>query len=329
MDEVNHLDMTAFTPTVSQFDPPDRPDNLSAAVLHSLSRPIYGRVAWGPIKSFFLGGITFGILPLISWPRGFGRFVVAEQQQFWHLLEWLHVRTGDPDAAKMRDSLRNLGPPATISIVPLIMLVILAINFFPGVHAPLRVDLQRLIGITYGAHAWTIGPRWPAYWPRHLIPWPGPYNIWTICLCIAYASHWVHVRQHMDEVNRMLRRLNLILARQHLPPVPLYGVGMGFQPLWIIAGAIGLCSGAVWAVPAALAGAIHERYCRRTSTRIRGELALRVTAALNRQTPPINVPVPHGFRNVCRNKLCEKVLPDGASFCPRCGASLPSADARA
>ena len=100
------LSMSAFTPTHTNLEPPDRPDNLSAAVLHSLSRPIYGRITWGPLESFFLGGITFGIFPLISWPKAFGRFVVAEQQQFWHLLEWLRIRTGDEEAARLRDSVR-------------------------------------------------------------------------------------------------------------------------------------------------------------------------------------------------------------------------------
>src|SRR5579872_5212603 len=118
-----NLTMSAFTPTQTTLDPPVRPDNLSAAVLHSLSRPIYGRVAWGPLRSFLLGAISFGIIPLIAWPRQFGRFVVAEQQQFWHLVEWLRIRTGDEEAARLRDSVRNTGAIPTLWIVPTILLV--------------------------------------------------------------------------------------------------------------------------------------------------------------------------------------------------------------
>jgi hypothetical protein len=153
------------------------------------------------------------------------------------------------------------------------------------------------------------------------------FKIWTLCLSAAYFSHWIHVRQHVYSVNQLLRQLNLILARQHLPPVPSFGVGIGIRPFWLIAGFIGLTHGAAWAIPAAFAGAIHQRYVRRTSTRIRGELAMRVNASLNRQRPPIDVPMPHGFRVVCRNPLCSKTLSGGSSYCPRCGTRVPAVDA--
>jgi hypothetical protein len=318
--------MSAFTPTISNLEPPDRPDNLSSAVLHSLSRPIYGRIAWGPLKSFILGGITFGILPLIRWPKAFSRFVIAEQQQFWHLLEWLNIRTGDQDAAKLRDSIQDTGATATIWIVPTILLVILAFNFLPWLGLP-GFDVRHLFDTTYGVSFWPGDPFPSRHFFHHSSAWSHLFKIWTLCLCLGYFSHWLHVRQHASNVNQFLSRLNLILARQHLPPVPLYGIGIGLRPVWLVAGFIGLGCGAIWAIPAALAGAVHQRYCRRTSTRIRGELALRVSAALNRQRPPINVPIPNGFRIVCRNQLCGKPLAPGAAFCSRCGTRVPSPDA--
>jgi hypothetical protein len=311
-----NLSMSAFTPTLSNLEPRDSPDNLSSAVLHSLSRPIRGRTAWGPVKSFILGGISFGILPLICWPRAFGRFVAAEQQQFWHLLEWLHIRTGDAEAAKLRDSVRNAGVVPTISIVPTILLVILAVNFLPRIGMQHGFNLNSILPVTYGFGTWPGEWIYFGYWP-HL------FKIWTVCLCVAYISHWFHVRNYISNVNQMLRRLNPILVRQQLPPMPKYEVGLGLGPAWLIAGLIGLAGGAVWAIPAAIAGGIQQRYCRRTSTRIRGELALRVNAALNRQRPPIDVPIPNGFRVVCRNQLCGKPLTGDAVFCSRCGTPVP------
>lgn len=325
MESLARFLMTAFNPTISQLDPADRPDSLSIAVLHSLSRPIYGRIAWGPVKSFILGGISFGILPLLLWPRAFAKFVIAEQQQYWHFLEWLHIRTGDADAAELRDTLRNAAPPASLSLVPLVLIAI-GVFCMSGMYFPPGFTIHHVLSIS---QPWLNDPFRAAYRPSHYLFGVRQFEIWTICLCIAYGAHWLHVRQHVTDINFLLRRLNPILVRQHLPPVPYYSVGLGLSPLWVIAGLVGFGSGAIWAIPAALAGAIHQRYCRRTSTRIRSELALRVSTALNRQRPAVDVPIPHGFRQVCKNQLCEQILPDGAAYCPRCGNRVPPPGARA
>ncbi len=317
------LVMSTFTPTAQTLHPPDRPDNLSAAVLHSLSRPIAGHVYSGAISGFFCAAITFGLLPLISWPKKFSRFVIAEQQQFWHFVEWLRIRTGDEDAARLRDSVRQTGAPPTLSIVPIAMLVIVAFVFVPFVQGG---------GLGHGHAYWNHGV-WidnsfrPEIFTIYSNPLLHVYKIWVICLCIAYASHWLHVHQHLSEVNAFLRNLNPILMRQKLPPMQGYVLGLGLSPLWMIAGLIGLACGAWWAIPAALAGAVHQRYCKRTSTRLRGELALRASTLLQRQRPPINVPTPAGFRVFCINELCGKSLPASTTFCPRCGTRLPRTDA--
>lgn len=317
--------MSAFTPTQWTMQPPGRPDNLSAAVLHSLSRPIVGQIAWGPLKSFILGGLTFGILPLIFWPRRFGKFVVAEQQQLWHLVEWLRVRTGDDEAAKLRDSVRDTGAIATLWVIPIAMLIVVAVNFLPWLEAS-GVHRAQILGITYHAQPWFDHAYRSGRWAYRPIDWVPLYRIWVVCLSVAYFSHWLHVHQHVSEVNRFLRQLNPILQRQHLPPMAMYGVGIGLRPFWLLAGFGGMAFGAWWAIPAALAGAVQQRYCLRTSNRIRSGLAVRVNSLLMEQRPPINVPIPNGFRVDCGNPLCGKSLPNPATFCPRCGTRLPRAD---
>jgi hypothetical protein len=317
--------MTAFTPTQVTLDPPSQPDNLSAAVLHSLSRPITGKTSPNLILSFIFGALTFGIVPLISWPRRFTRLAISEEQQFWHLVEWLRIRTGDENAANLRQSVRDTGTIATAWLVPVILLAVLAAYFLPLFSSP-GFNIDHLLGVTYLASPW--GPHHFAhhyYWVAS--PWLPLFKVWNICLAIAYFSHWLHVRQHAANVNQLIRRLNTILAKQQLPPVALFDVGLGLRPLWLLAGLIGLANGAFWAIPAAFAGAIHQNYARRTSTRIRGELAQRVSMLLQQQRPPINVPLPHGFRTVCRNERCAKVVPPGALFCPRCGSRTPDSNA--
>ncbi len=318
------LIMSAYTPWKWTLEPPGRPDHLSTAVLHSLSRPIVGRIAWGPLKSFVLGAVTFGILPLISWPRRFGRFVVAEQQQLWHFVEWLRVRTGDNDAAKLRDSVRDLGA-APYWLVPLAMLIVLAVNFLPWLDGS-GFHWARTFRMTYQAQPWLGNSFHSGRWAYRPFDGFSLYNIWVVCLSVAYFSHWLHVQQHIAEVNRLLRELNPILLRQHLPPMARYGAGIGLRPFWMLAGMIGVAFGAWWAIPAALAGAVHQRYCLGTSNRMRSELAIRVNSLLLQQRPAIDVPTPHGFRVVCVNPLCGKTLAGPAAYCPRCGSRVPSAE---
>ncbi|HEX4053481.1 MAG TPA: zinc ribbon domain-containing protein [Tepidisphaeraceae bacterium] len=313
--------MSQFAPTQWTLEPNRGPDHLSAAVLHSLSRPIYG-LAWGPIKSLILGGITFGILPLISWPRKFGRYVTAEQQQLWHLVEWLRIRTGEDEAAKLRDSVRQAGPTPTLWIIPLIMLVILAVNFLPWMRAP-SDGLRRILSATYLFGISGSPMVWRGHWMYSPFV-PRLHLVWVVCLSIAYSSHWLHVQQHAADVNRLVRRLNLILARQHIPAVGMPSLGIGLRPLWIGTAIVGVLFGAWWAIPAAFAGAVHKRYIERTGSQVRVELSGRVQMLLQQQRPDMKVPVPHGLRVVCENELCGKPVPTGAAFCPRCGSRLTS-----
>jgi hypothetical protein len=315
--------MSQFTPTQWTLEPNTRPDHLSAAVLHSLSRRALG-LTWGPIKTVILGGLTFGTLPLIVWPRKFARFVAFERQQLWHLVEWLRIRTGEDEAAALRDSVRQTAAVPTLWIVPLIMLVILAVNFVSWTHTP-GFDFSTILSGTYFFNGSRPEVMAMHRWGRHM--WAVPvhfYGVWTLCLSIAYASHWLHVQQHAADVHRLVRRMNLIFARQNVPLVGFIGPGIGLRPLWILAAIVGVAFGAWWAIPAALAGAVHQRYIERASTRVRGELAERVRSLLQEQRPAVDVPTPHGFRIVCRNQLCEKSAPTGAVFCPRCGTRLAS-----
>jgi hypothetical protein len=46
-------------------------------VLQGLARPIGYRLTWGVLKSLVLGGVSFGLLPLIAWTRNFRAFATA------------------------------------------------------------------------------------------------------------------------------------------------------------------------------------------------------------------------------------------------------------
>jgi hypothetical protein len=68
-----------------------------------------------------------------------------------------------------------------------------------------------------------------------------------------------------------------------------------------------------------LAGAVNERYIRRVSRTVRGDMAHRVRALLIAAKPAGDVPMPARLKPTCRNDLCRSIVPAGAAFCPRCG----------
>lgn len=282
--------------------------------MQSLSRPLARAGPWGPIKSFILGGISFGIWPLIAWPKRFGHFVVAEQQQYWHLVEWLRLRTGDAEAASLRDSVKQTGAPLTVWLVPLVLIGVIVARFLPYLPSSTRL-LHSLVLATYdfGRHG---NPHAPS--ATQML-----FETWTICLSAAYLSHWIHVRSHARRVGKMVRQINALLVRENVPPVTPVATGLGFRPLWIIAACIGCYCGAWWAIPAAIAGASHARYVSRTSLGTRGQLAQRVRMLLVSQRPALNVATPFRLRLQCSNRLCRSLLPEGATFCSRCGSRAP------
>ncbi len=307
--------MSTFTPTQWTLEPPNVPDQLAQAVMQSMSRPIGKKRPWGPLKSLVLGGLSFGLLPLISWPRHFANFVVSEQRQFWHLVEWLRLRGGEKDTDKLVNSVRDTGPMGTIWLVPLVIFAVLAMNFLPW-SGQQWGWLPNIFRSTYQLHRTWWQSAWAPAMPSHL------YRVWTICLGVAYVSHWLHVKQHIGDVKRMLWRINPILARHGQEPLSIIQAGVGLRPLWVAAAVIGAMWGAWWAIPAALAGSAHYHYTMSTSLSIRSELARRVHAMLLEHRPPMDVPTPHRFRAVCRNELCGKAIASEAAFCPRCGTPV-------
>jgi hypothetical protein len=301
--------MSSFTPTSWTVEPPDRPDQLAGAVVAALGRPVYGSLLpWGPIKSLVLGAISLGVLPLLYWPRIFARFCISQQQQFWHLLEWLRVRHGDANAAELQRTLGAIVPPFTLRAAPLACLIIIAAFF----------GWPLLYSSTWMATPLGIIHHPLASWRRFSLN--NFYMVWTICLCFAYGSLWLHIREHAANVNQLVRRINVILHHHELDPVSANDPGLGLRPLWIFAAIVGVMAGAWWAIPAALAGALQKQYMRRTSMRTRSELSQRVRTLLLRQRPPIDVPVARPLRFACRNALCVSPMPRGAQFCPRCGS---------
>jgi hypothetical protein len=303
----------SFKPGIGVLDPPNRPDQLADAVLASLSRPSWGYKGrpWGLLKTIVLAAISLGLFPLLCWPKKLRNLMIAEQQQFWHLAEWLRLRTGKPAATALRDDAVRLTPgPSTF--VGMFWPAVAIIIFLKLTHDPFFyfANLWR--------EAWGIRP---LYSPHIAHGEFGSFwAAWSVVLAAGYFIHWLTVCQRAGAITQYVQRFNAITAEEGIEPVHVRPVGVGFNPFWLAAALIGLWHGFFWAVPMCLAGVVHARYVRATSRQTRGELARRVRLMLQNSRPPLNIrATPAVPGQPCNNQKCNSPLRPGATFCPRCG----------
>ena len=113
--------MTTFDPSLAAFD---RTDQLGGALQQGLPRPMNPNLTWGLIRTFFLGGISGGIIPTIFLPRRFHNFAMAEQLQYWHLAEWLRLQTGDTEAAAATQAAKRVTPGMALRFASLAFVVL-------------------------------------------------------------------------------------------------------------------------------------------------------------------------------------------------------------
>ncbi|MGA2232336.1 MAG: zinc ribbon domain-containing protein [Tepidisphaeraceae bacterium] len=306
-----------FSPTAFSVEPPHRPDALADGVLASLSRRRWGYRGkpWGVIKTAILAFLTLGLAPLICWTRRLRHLMIVEEQQLWHLSEWLALRTGDKRATFLRETtVKDLRPSALTALI-LIGVPILAILSITQAFASGAFDVPQL---------------WPAVWAWPLETSSGFvvdraaqfWGQWTLLLAVGYFLHWLEVRRHAAMLRQFAKGFNEITAAEGITPVTGVGVGLGLRPIWLFAAAVGVWCGALWTIPLALAGAVHARYVRGTSRDIRSGLARRVRAMLLTERPILHVRPPPGPSGVhpCINEKCAASLPPDAVFCPRCGS---------
>jgi hypothetical protein len=308
------------------LEPPDRPDYLAGAVLASLGRGLARKRPWGPIKTAIFGGLSFGLLPLLIWPRRFRDVASKEQQQYWHLAEWLRVRTGSPEATALRDSTRRLSASGFAVALPIIFALgvgVFLLQYMAQAAIPypdLLTIGYRLYNGPFNTHLWSplpVSHAWDFWW------------LWTFALCLAFTVHWLQVVMHAGDLRYFSKIFNSVLVKEGLEPIPLHESGSGFNVLWILLVIFGLTHGALWVLPMALAGAAHRHYVKVTTDLFRGDLADRVRLILLRHRPAVDVPLPvrltcpDNLRLACVNDKCRSPLKPGAAFCSRCGARTP------
>ncbi|WP_428938369.1 zinc ribbon domain-containing protein [Fontivita pretiosa] len=292
--------MTALSPTIRIPPPQHEPDLLAGAVLRSLTRPLYRRVSAGPLLAVLASVISGGVLTLLLLPRWLRDLIAQEQQQLWHLAEWMRLQSGDVDAT----DLQPLAQQVRLNI-PLALLTWLCCG------AALAVVF---------AH-FAERPFTPAELGRFVFSVPSGQAplLYTVAISAAAVLHWIHVVWHQLNVERYIRYFNHLLLRQQQPELPLPKLELGLRPVWIALG-VGLsAAGGLWGLPLMLAAAAHRRYTTRSSVRQRAELAERLRAMLLQRRPMMRVPRPISVMRTCIRPNCRAAIPTVANFCPRCG----------
>lgn len=297
---VQNQNVNEFNPTTRIIAPDDGPDRLAGAVLNSLTRPLSGPLSWGVVRSFIVSLLTLGLLPILLMNRWLRHFIASEQQQLWHLSEWMRVQTGQPEAVELQKSSQEVRFSTTLSLLSALFVAI-AVGSVMMYFTERRFDWRNLVQFAY-----------------HLPTTPHRI-VFTFAVSAAAACHWAHLVWHQQHVEGFLRWFNLLGGRHGVAEIPLPPPELGIRPLWVIAGLALALGGALWALPVMLATGAHRRYIRVSSVRTRALLAERLRMLLQQRRPVMRLPQPVTVIRTCARPNCRAALPSIAEFCPRCG----------
>ena len=297
--------------------PPPDDDPAGQAVLKALARPIGMRQSWSLSKALVVSLLTFGVVPIFAWIRGFRSFAAAEQQQLLHLAKWLRASSSHPLAKRLEEDAEQLRPRWWIWSVAILAVMGTATILFSAVAdsgARWPHYVHALVTHTYRAR-WFKGDRDAA----------NVYTVWIWGLSLVYFCHWSVVQLHALDVKRFVGRFNKIAESEGIQRVMPQSLGVPLvSPLWIVAAFLMVALHAPWGLLAMVAGAAQRRYINHTGRKTRAALAHRVRALLMRRSETTglaaDVPVPVYIRQRCSQPMCRAELPPEAVYCRRCGA---------
>jgi hypothetical protein len=292
--------VSQFIPTSRSISGDDQPDLLASAVLNSLTRPLYHGLSWGPLRTCVVAWLTVGVLPMFLLLRWLKDFIATQQQQLWHLAEWMRVQGGDHDATELQKASHRVrfNMPLAILSGALVLVAIGAVVAYFSHHTFSYRALLR-----FAFHA----------------PVTPPQLVFTFALSAAAVCHWAHVVWHQQNVEHYLRWFNQLMTRQAQDEVRLPRLELGLDGTWIVAGVVLAVAGGLWGVPVLLAAGAHRRYIIEGSVRMRSTLAERLRAMLLERRPRMRIPSPIQIVRSCVRPNCRAPLPSAASWCPRCG----------
>jgi len=287
----------------------EEPDYLAGALLNSFSRHLGTRASWSFLKTLLWSTVTFGIGPLLVWPRGLRGLIATERSQFLHLAEWMRLRSGAPDTSQLVAAAERVKINPILSYGP-VWIASAVVIAFGIIFSQVGFSVRDLIASTYH-----FGRGWPRIGP---IAANELFTIWSTGLLTAYTLHWFQLLAHASKVRNAVRAFNELAIPQGLPPVR-EPRGVGLRPIWLAAALVMMSANAMWAIPMMLAGGMQRRYAAVTGPALRGAVADRLRDMLMVRRPMMRVPSPIAVQRRCPNEQCRAEMPRIANFCPTCG----------
>src|SRR5690606_11976172 len=159
---------------------------------------------------------------------------------------------------------------------------------------------------------WFVDPRDPLDEPLT--------SLFLATLVGAYLLNWLSVNLHLLRLRRVRKALDA--TTPHLPPTPGLKVSRweaGVRPVPAALGLILAVAGMIWALPMLIAGTAQRRALLIHHRRFRSGMAHRVRDLVGSRRPLVALPPVVDRTGMCRNGVCDQVLPPDARFCPRCG----------
>lgn len=310
--------ISRYNPLVD-LNPANSPDYLAGSVLAQLGRPSENRKAWNAFRSLLFSFLTFGLLPLIVIVRRHGRQAGREQENLWHLAEWMRTTGGHRDAGRLIDASNRPGPiRPLLTVASASLLAAALVLIFAPIDPPGVGRLHFLLDSTFGylRHSDNFATLSPA--GRFFL-------LWTGLLTLASLALYIHIQWHAWQTRRFVRIFNDFAEREGLsgfdPPAP----GLGLRPGFVLAALALLLAGAPWGVPAMLAAGLYRSHCD-TGRLLRQRLAERLRGMLLNRRPEMLVPRPIWTQAICSTDRCRLPLPREAAYCPRCGTRCAGLD---
>jgi hypothetical protein len=272
----------------------------------SLRRPNGMGNGWGLLGTMVMGGLTFGLLPLLAWPIRMRDLFAGEAARLVEICRFAVPDPTWPHRLGLMRAARRTGPIGPFWVLPVLSAAFLIAGaaVFLLSHGPR--SYEHLVEMTYitGQSASLDDP---------LALLQSVFGVWSALLIGGYLLHFLHVQAHFSAVRRFLVRFNAVLAMSGVPTVPLPRRSIVPSILWIAAGLVLTTFSAWWALPMALAGSYQRRDAYQMHRNLSKVLADRVDALMEAKAAP---------DNRCQTPRCHALLRPNARFCPRCGSAV-------
>src|SRR5947209_12084177 len=138
-----------MTTTSSQPHPLDGVDDLGEAVLQGLARPIGYKQSPTAVRTFVSGLISFGFAPILRWQTRFRQYATVEQQQLWHLADWVRRSGRVRDGEKLIRAANNIERSTPIPLLIFACLGYVAWTFWGLLPHVVDAPLHWLLATTY------------------------------------------------------------------------------------------------------------------------------------------------------------------------------------